>query len=124
MKSAKNELLQFLAGLVMLVAGLFIFSQKVIVYSSFLGGFSLGGMSMTFGRPAYRRDRLDVCQRRILSLKGFDRTGCFSDHSGSHRFHQYSSDIYVAVRLDPFVSAYFWRCGFTCKGSSGRGLQG
>lgn len=49
MKSAKNELLQFLAGLVMLVAGLFIFSQKVIVYSSFLGGFSLGGMSMTSG---------------------------------------------------------------------------
>ena len=49
MKSAKNELLQFLAGLVMLIAGLFIFSQKVIVYSSFLGGFSLGGMSMTSG---------------------------------------------------------------------------
>ncbi len=49
MKSAKNELLQFLAGLVMLIAGLFIFSQKVIVSSSFVGGFSMGGMSMTSG---------------------------------------------------------------------------
>lgn len=49
MKSAKNELLQFLAGLVMLIAGLFIFSQKVIVYSSFLGGLSMGGIHMTSG---------------------------------------------------------------------------
>lgn len=49
MKSAKNELLQFLAGLVMLIAGLFIFSQKVVVHSSFMGGFSLGGMRMTSG---------------------------------------------------------------------------
>lgn len=49
MKSAKNELLQFLAGLLMLISGLFIFSQKVIVYSSFFGGFSLGGMRMTSG---------------------------------------------------------------------------
>lgn len=49
MKSAKNELLQFLAGLVMLISGLFIFSQKVVVYSSFMGGFSLGGMRMTSG---------------------------------------------------------------------------
>lgn len=49
MKSAKNELLQFVAGLVMLIVGLFIFSQKVVVYSSFLGGFSLGGMRMTSG---------------------------------------------------------------------------
>ena len=49
MKSAKNELLQFLAGFVMLTSGLFIFSQKVIVFSSFLGGFSLGGMRMTSG---------------------------------------------------------------------------
>lgn len=49
MKSAKNELLQFLAGCVMLTSGLFIFSQKVVVYSSFLGGFSMGGMRMTSG---------------------------------------------------------------------------
>ncbi|MGN0132474.1 MAG: hypothetical protein ACI4AA_08535 [Lachnospiraceae bacterium] len=49
MKNAKNELLQFLAGLAMLISGLFIFSQKVIVYSSFMGGFSLGGMRMTSG---------------------------------------------------------------------------
>lgn len=49
MKSAKNELLQFLAGLVMLVAGLFIFSQKVIVSSSFMSGVSMGGVNMTSG---------------------------------------------------------------------------
>lgn len=33
----------------MLTSGLFIFSQKVVVYSSFLSGFSLGGMRMTSG---------------------------------------------------------------------------
>lgn len=50
MKSAKNELLQFLAGLVMLVAGLFIFSQKVVVSSSFMSsGFSMGEIRMTSG---------------------------------------------------------------------------
>ncbi len=38
MKKAKNELLQFLGGLVMLVAGLYIFSQKVMVTSEFFGG--------------------------------------------------------------------------------------
>lgn len=52
MKKARNELLQFLAGLAMLIAGLFIFSQKVMVYSSFLGGgfgFNIGGMNMRSG---------------------------------------------------------------------------
>lgn len=49
MKSAKNELLQFLAGFVMLTSGLFIFSQKVVVHSSFFGGFSMGGIRMTSG---------------------------------------------------------------------------
>ncbi len=38
MKKAKNELLQFLGGLVMLVVGLYIFSQKVMVTSDFFGG--------------------------------------------------------------------------------------
>ena len=38
MRNAKNELLQFLGGLIMLVVGLFIFSQKVMVSSSFFGG--------------------------------------------------------------------------------------
>lgn len=51
MKKERNELLQFLAGLAMLVAGLFIFSQKVMVYSSLLGGigFRIGGMYMSNG---------------------------------------------------------------------------
>ena len=34
MKSAKNELKQFVAGVVMLIVGLFILSQKVVVSSA------------------------------------------------------------------------------------------
>ena len=45
MKETKNELLQFVGGIVMLAVGLFIFSQKVIVHSSWFGygGFSVAG---------------------------------------------------------------------------------
>ena len=50
MKKAKNELLQFLGGLVMLIAGLFILSQKVMVYSGFFGhGLNVGGFYMSNG---------------------------------------------------------------------------
>ena len=50
MKKARNELLQFLAGLAMLIAGLFIFSQKVMVTSGFFGfGLSIGGFYMSNG---------------------------------------------------------------------------
>lgn len=50
MKKAGNELLQFFAGLAMLVAGLFIFSQKVMVYSGFFGtGFRMGRLHMSNG---------------------------------------------------------------------------
>ena len=35
MKDAKNELMQFVAGVVMLAVGLYIFSQKVIVFSGY-----------------------------------------------------------------------------------------
>lgn len=50
MKKAKNELLQFLAGLAMLIAGLFIFSQKVMVSSGFFGyGFNIGGFRLGNG---------------------------------------------------------------------------
>ena len=50
MKKAKNELLQLLAGLLMLVAGLFIFSQKVMVSSGFFGyGFMIGGIHLGNG---------------------------------------------------------------------------
>lgn len=50
MKKAKNELLQFLAGLAMLVSGLFIFSQKVTVSSGFFGfGWRMGGFYMSNG---------------------------------------------------------------------------
>ncbi|MGN0394987.1 MAG: hypothetical protein ACI4EF_06460 [Coprococcus sp.] len=51
MKKPKNELMIFVAGLVMLVAGLFILSQRVIVYSSLFsgGGLRLGGLNVTAG---------------------------------------------------------------------------
>ena len=50
MKKAKNELLQFLAGLAMLIAGLFIFSQRVMVSSGFFGyGFRIGGFRLGNG---------------------------------------------------------------------------
>lgn len=50
MKNAKNELLEFLGGLAMLVVGLYILSQKVMVYSSFFGyGWMLGGFSVSSG---------------------------------------------------------------------------
>ena len=37
MKKERNELLTFLAGIIMLGAGLYILSQRVIVYSGFFG---------------------------------------------------------------------------------------
>lgn len=50
MKKEKNELLQLLAGLLMLAAGLFIFSQKVVVSSGFFGyGFMVGGIHLGNG---------------------------------------------------------------------------
>lgn len=50
MKKAKNELIQLLAGLLMLVVGLFILSQKVMVSSGFFGyGFMIGGIHLGNG---------------------------------------------------------------------------
>ena len=50
MPKEKNELLEFVGGLGMLVLGLFLFSQKVIVSSGFFGaGFMIGGFSVTSG---------------------------------------------------------------------------
>lgn len=46
MKNAKNELKQFVAGVVMLIVGLFILSQKVVVSS---GWFGYGGTIMLGG---------------------------------------------------------------------------
>lgn len=47
----KNELLQFLGGLIMLAVGLFIFSNKVMVSSNFFGtgGISILGYRMNTG---------------------------------------------------------------------------
>ena len=48
MKEAKNELLQFVGGVIMLVVGLYILSQKVMVSSSY-GFFSLWGGRFSSG---------------------------------------------------------------------------
>ena len=48
LKIAKNELMQFVAGVVMLAVGLYIFSQKVIVFSGY-GFFFLGGGRFSSG---------------------------------------------------------------------------
>lgn len=49
MKNARNELLQFIGGLAMLVGGLFLFSQKVIVSSGFGMGIMFGGVRVASG---------------------------------------------------------------------------
>lgn len=50
MKKASNELLQFIVGILMLVSGLFIFSQKVVVSSGmFYGGLTFGGIHFSNG---------------------------------------------------------------------------
>ena len=45
----KRNLWLFVIGVVMLAVGLFIFSQKVLVSSSFLSGWSIGGLHITSG---------------------------------------------------------------------------
>lgn len=50
MKNKGNELLQFIGGLAMLIAGLFILSQKVVVSSGFFGaGLWFGSFHMSNG---------------------------------------------------------------------------
>ena len=66
MKEAKNELMQFVAGIIMLVVGLYIFSQKVIVFSGF---FSFGGGRFSSG--------LIVRLKGIYSISG-DYNNCIS----------------------------------------------
>lgn len=49
MKEARNELLQFIAGLGMLGVGLLILSQRVTVSTAFFSGFRLGGYHVANG---------------------------------------------------------------------------
>ena len=49
MNKARNELLMFVAGLAMLIAGLFIFSRNVIVTSGFGSGYRIGGFCISSG---------------------------------------------------------------------------
>ncbi len=50
MKKERNELLEFLGGLAMLVVGLYLFTNKATVQTSFFsGGLSLFGMHLSSG---------------------------------------------------------------------------
>lgn len=49
MSDPKKDLINFLVGIAMLGSGLFFFSQKVVVHSSFWGSFGLGGIRVTSG---------------------------------------------------------------------------
>ncbi len=50
MKKERNELLEFLGGLAMLVVGLYLFTNKATVHTSFFsGGLSLFGMHLNSG---------------------------------------------------------------------------
>ena len=66
MKEAKNELMQFVAGIIMLVVGLYIFSQKVIVFQAFL--IRWRKIFFRFNSCAIdNRHSMDVCQRCEIS---------------------------------------------------------
>lgn len=50
MKKERNELLEFLGGLTMLVVGLFLFTNKVTVQTSFFSGtLAIGGVNINSG---------------------------------------------------------------------------
>lgn len=49
MKKERNELLEFLGGLAMLIAGGYMFASKVVVTSGFFGMISFGGLSVPSG---------------------------------------------------------------------------
>ena len=70
MKEAKNEFMQFVGGVIMLVVGLYILSQKVMVSSSY-GFFSLWGGRFSSGLimvPINNRSCMDVCYRRFICI--------------------------------------------------------
>lgn len=49
MKDQRNEFLVFIAGLMMLVVGLFMFMNNVVVTTGFFGRFTIGGNSINSG---------------------------------------------------------------------------
>lgn len=49
MKQERNELMQFVAGVVMLAVGLFIFAQRVHVFSRWGYGWRIGGLNVSSG---------------------------------------------------------------------------
>lgn len=72
MKEAKNELLQFVGGVIMLVVGLYILSQKVMVSSSYgIWIFFIMGWQVLI-RSYYgtinNRSCMDVCYRWFICI--------------------------------------------------------
>ena len=100
MKKPKHELMTFVAGIVMLVAGLFILSQKVIVSSSFFSSF--GGLSIWGARVSSGSDSVDHwnCMDvydRFICIKGFFCIGRTFDRNSSYFVNKYSSYQYDII---------------------------
>ena len=104
MKEAKNELMQFVGGVIMLVVGLYILSQKVMVSSSY-GFFSLWGGRFSSG--------LIMVPLIIGVVWMFATGGSFV----SKIFTVLSVIlIYYNVRMGSYTRSYIWRCRFGCQG--------
>lgn len=118
MKEAKNELMQFVGGVIMLVVGLYILSQKVMVSSSY-GFFSLWGGRFSSG--------LIMVPLIIGVVWMFATGGSFV----SKIFTVLSVILIIAsiiastriwlvsiynVRMGSYTRSYIWRCRFGCQG--------
>lgn len=70
MKEAKNELMQFVGGVIMLVVGLYILSQKVMVSSSYGFFFIMGWQVLirSYYGTVNNRSCMDVCYRRFICI--------------------------------------------------------
>lgn len=70
MKEAKNELMQFVGGVIMLVVGLYILSQKVngvfIIWIFFIMGWQV--LIRSYYGTVNNRSCMDVCYRRFICI--------------------------------------------------------
>ena len=97
MKSAKNELKQFVAGVVMLIVGLFILSQKVVVSS---GWFGYGGTIMLGGvrlNSVYYRYYMDVRKRSLFCIEVVYGIECHFDCSIHYFKYKYLHGFNINV---------------------------
>ena len=103
MKSAKNELKQFVAGVVMLIVGLFILSQKVVVSSGWFGyggTIMLGGVRLNSGDDydsVYYRYYMDVRKRSLFCIEVVYGIECHFDCSIHYFKYKYLHGFNINV---------------------------